>query len=125
MGDSVAVLSADDAKGKIVVLGPAMDPTGKSLQSLHGFHSLSGPPPSRWQTGTALRCSGFSPSVRGGMKEGSDDPAAARPLAIFVTRAAAEKILGGSVSSLQSAPRASPSAARLPLPRRSRGAGEK
>ena len=106
MGDSVAVLSADDAKGKIVVLGPAMDPTGKEVFNL-SMGSIV-----RYQGATAIAMANWDLAPPGiadflrqsgsEMKEGSDDPAAARPLAIFVTRAAAEKMLGGSVSSLQS-----------------------
>jgi len=105
MGDSVAVLSADDAKGKIVVLGPAMDPTGKEVFNLSMGSII------RYQGATAIAMANWDMAPPGvtdflrqsgsEMKEGADDPAAARPLAIFVTRAAAEKMLGGSFSSLQ------------------------
>ena len=89
-----------------MVLGPAMDPTGKevfnlSMGSIVRYQGAAAIAMANWDLappGIAdfLRQSGSE------MKEGSDDPAAARPLAIFVTRAAAEKMLGGSVSSLQS-----------------------
>ena len=121
MGDSVAVLSADDAKGKIVVLGPAMDPTGKevfnlSMGSIVRYQGAAAIAMANWDLappGIAdfLRQSGSE------MKEGSDDPAAARPLAIFVTRAAAERCWAVRSRVCNRAPPASPSTARLPLPK--------
>jgi hypothetical protein len=105
MGDSVTALSAEAAKGKIVVLGPAIDPSGKevfnlSMGSIIRYQGAAAIVMANWD----LAPPGVADFLRQSsseMKEGSDDPGP-RPVAVFATRQAAERMLGGPVSSLQS-----------------------
>ena len=105
LGDTVATITPEQAAGKVVVLGPAIGPAGKPVFGLNprAFAAFPG--------AAAIAFANFDYAPPGVvdflrntpplMGDGPAPDAGPRPLALFVTSAAAERMLGSSLEAVQ------------------------